>query len=523
MIASARRILADGSGRAAALLTLTVTGVIPWMVWGPKPPYRIPVVNVAHVACDLLAALAIWLASGRPGTPPRAAAAWRWIALAQLAYAAGDGLWAYYESVLRIDPWPSAADVFYLLFYPLMLAGVLMFPRAPQSGLERVKFTLDAGTVLVGGWMVIWYFVLGPTVIEAGDAVTRLWSAAYPSGNIVLLFAAATLVLRETRGASRLAAALLTLGIAVFLAADLVFGYLSLLDRYETGSWPDGLYMLTRLLLAWAAVVDGRVRSRGPEDAPQPADRPRGAYLRLGALALGYGVLVLSSHAAVGPGPAPGPLLYGAMIITALVAAREAVTARENQALVAHLRTLARTDPLTGLLSRGEFLLQAEREFARFRIYRRPLSIVMMDLDDLKAINDRLGHDAGDRALAATGRILAEHLRSGDLVARYGGDEFAALLVDTDAASAEATAARIREQVARTLRLAISTGVAQAQDTLPGLQATLEEADRRMYEAKRARGAPPAPPAAPGAPIPPSARPAVSATGREAPIRSRFP
>jgi diguanylate cyclase (GGDEF)-like protein len=492
MIASARRILAYGGGRVAALLTLTVALLTPWMGWGSKLPYHTAVFNVAHVACDLLAALAIWLASGRPGMPPRATAAWRWIALAQVAYAGGDALWAYYESILRIDPWPSAADVFYLLFYPLMLAGVLVFPRAPQTRPERAKFALDAGTVLVGGWMVIWYFVLGPTVLDAGDAATRLWSAAYPVGNIVLLFAAATLALREPRGASRAAAAILTAGIVAFLAADLVFGYLSVLDRYATGRWPDGLYLLTRLLIAWAAVVDGNVRPRHRDDVAPPAAHSRGASLRLGALALGYGVLLLSSHTAAGPGPAPRPLLYGAIVITALVAAREVLTARENQALVAHLRALARTDPLTGLLTRGEFLLQAEREFARFRVYRRPLSIVMIDLDDLKALNDRLGHEAGDRALAATGRLLAEHLRSSDLVARYGGDEFVALLIDTDAAGAEAAAARIREQVARTLGLTISTGVAQAQEVLPGLQATLEEADRRMYETKRGRGAAPA-------------------------------
>ena len=485
------------SGHIAAVLAIIPVAYVAWIIWGNALPHRTATANGIAVGYDLLSAAAVWAAARHPRMPRTLARAWNVIALALLSYAAGDGLWMYYENVLGIDPWPSPADVLYLLFYPLMMAGMLLFPHAPQGRLERVKFWLDGSTVLIGGWMVVWYFVLGPTVRGSSELTTRIMSAAYPIGDLVLAFGATGLALRSRRDGISASLAVLAAGAFTFFVADIVFGYLSILERYEGGSWVDVLYLLARFTIVCGATVGASLASAAQTgDRVGTGERSHADFLPLLAVTLGYAVLFVSGRSS-GSAAHAAPLLYGAIIITLLVGIREVITARENARLVGQLRAVARTDELTGLLSRAEFVAQAEREFARFRRYRQPVAIIVLDLDGFKDINDRYGHLAGDRALVHVAGELSEGLRTTDLIARYGGDEFIVLLSDTDFRGASATASRIAQRISerpflwegREIRLDISAGVAEAQEAFPGLAATIEDADLRMYAAKRVRQA----------------------------------
>lgn len=158
------------------------------------------------------------------------------------------------------------------------------------------------------------------------------------------------------------------------------------------------------------------------------------------------------------------------------------------------LRELAQTDALTGLANIRAFRVQLERESKRAHRYRTPLTCVMADLDQLKAINDELGHAAGDRAIAAVAAILREQLRETDLGARYGGDEFVVLLPQTEAAEGLIYAERVRTRLAqahlmvgeRQVTLGVSFGVAcQAPDGAGGAEALLAAADEALYAAKQ--------------------------------------
>ena len=151
------------------------------------------------------------------------------------------------------------------------------------------------------------------------------------------------------------------------------------------------------------------------------------------------------------------------------------------------------TDPLTGLLTRRAFLERLDREHSRARRYPQPIAVLMLDVDRLKAINDRGGHAAGDAALRAMAAAIANGLRAADTAGRIGGDEFAVLVPEADAAAALTLAERIRSTAERTEAPAdtsptVSIGVAAAAGGEGWTaSALLDRADRALYAAK-ARG-----------------------------------
>jgi diguanylate cyclase (GGDEF)-like protein len=172
--------------------------------------------------------------------------------------------------------------------------------------------------------------------------------------------------------------------------------------------------------------------------------------------------------------------------------AAQALIALENAHLHGLVQRQAVTDELTGLANRRRFLAQLETEVARSRRSGSPLALVLSDLDDFKQVNDRYGHEAGDKTLRAFADILRAAVRDIDLPVRLGGEEFAILLPDTNLDGGANLAERIRATLAATkiesgadrIRVTASFGVscfpaAAAADEL------LVDADRRLYDAKR--------------------------------------
>jgi diguanylate cyclase (GGDEF)-like protein len=155
---------------------------------------------------------------------------------------------------------------------------------------------------------------------------------------------------------------------------------------------------------------------------------------------------------------------------------------------------LAETDALTGLTNRRHFLELAARELARSRRYGSPMSLVLVDLDHFKRVNDKYGHLVGDQVLTAAAHALASGLREIDVIARHGGEEFAVLLPETDLAGAREVAERSCRRLAEAVtivdgtevRITASMGVASATAGAASLDDLLGRADRAMYGAKRA-------------------------------------
>ncbi len=488
-----REWLRDRTGRFALVLGVYALLFILWVAFGASRfPNRVAIGDLAFPPMGLTATLLAWRLGSHPSLHRRARLAWRIVALALFFYVAGDVLWSYYEVLLGTDPFPSLADVGYLLFYPTLMLGLVSFPFAPQTKASRLKFWLDAGTVVLGGWMIVWYFVLGPTALAGhSEMVDTVLSVAYPIGDLVLIFGAASVLLRDPEGGSRRALGITAAGITAFLIADISFGYRDLQGLYQAGDWPDAFWMLAWFLIAASALYQSWWASRKPVAEPWPPEDVKGiSSLPYVAVVLGYALLFIAGRFAT---PYPlGGLLYAAIAITAFVLLRQLTVMGENLQLLADMRALATIDGLTGLLNRRQFFELAEREFARYQRYKHPLTAIMLDIDNFKEINDQHGHLAGDQVLQIVAEQLRIELRKVDLAGRYGGDELVILLPETDLHDASRVAQRLLTAVAEhplpfgqhLLKISLSAGVTAANGT-PSLTILLHRADEALYEAKQ--------------------------------------
>src|SRR2546430_3708917 len=121
---------------------------------------------------------------------------------------------------------------------------------------------------------------------------------------------------------------------------------------------------------------------------------------------------------------------------------------KELESTNVRLKETSFKDDLTGLYNRRFFSVRLEEEMSRYRRFNHPVSLVLMDLDGFKAVNDEMGHMEGDETLRDIGQILMKHSRGINVVSRYGGDEFVVLLVETSKSGARLYADRIRQVVA---------------------------------------------------------------------------
>ncbi|MEB3339816.1 diguanylate cyclase [Okeania sp.] len=165
----------------------------------------------------------------------------------------------------------------------------------------------------------------------------------------------------------------------------------------------------------------------------------------------------------------------------------------ELEDALAEVQKLANTDPLTGVLNRRSLFNAAHQEFNRVRRYGPPFSILLMDLDNFKKVNDNYGHQVGDKALCTVVKTIQNTIRKVDFLGRYGGEEFIAILPETHGEQALILAERIRKTVANrviktdpgNLQLTVSIGVTTYSVNDQSIDDMILRADQGVYQAKQ--------------------------------------
>ena len=393
--------------------------------------------------------------------------AWWLFAAGTLLWAGGDAVYSYYVHGLHQDPFPSVADALYLGAYPLLAAGLFVLVRQ-RAGRSRAA-VLDASIVATGAGLVLWTFVMQPIAHDGTVGVgTRVVGLAYPAFDALLLAVLARLLVsgavRDT-GIRLLAASLVLL-----TCADVAYSVVTAYTSYD-GGLVDAGWLLSYVLWAAAALHPSSRRAARAADTGEDALRfgwPRLLTLASSSL-LAPGVLLVQG--VTQPRDIDWlPVGACAVVLFLLVGVRMA-------GLVRQVRRLAVRDDLTGLANRRELELRIRAALGS------PAMVALIDLDDFKAINDRLGHDVGDRLLIAVAERLRSVARPGDTVARLGGDEFALLVPSGDVSVFAEALKRPFVAGAHKLLVRASIGVADCRGTAEAFE-PLRRADVAMYAAK---------------------------------------
>jgi diguanylate cyclase len=448
----------------------------------------------SHVVYQLIGVsgvVAIWVGNRRN----RNGSAWTALLLGIVLWVGGDGVWNCYRWVTGTEaPFPSAADVLYLLAYlPLLVALALLV----RGGRPRTSDLVDASIVGLAAGLLIWFAAIAPSAeAHQSSTLAAAVTVIYPTMDYLLLVG--VIQLAFAGGLRNTSLRWATAAFATVLVTDVIYARMRIDSSFTAGSWVNIGYFAFYVLLGAAALSPSARASA--ESAASPYGRltlPRLALLTAALLAT---PATIGFDAATHPNDVRALALIGALIavlvllrLSLLFVERDELDLQRRAAQMA-LTQMAYQDGLTQLANRRA-LYESMAE-AMEQAGDRSTGLLFVDLDGFKAVNDTYGHAAGDEVLAEVAQRLRGTVRGGDLVARHGGDEFVVLLRGLPAGRADELALQRANHIREALGAPITTGAGEfALSASIGLAmhprdgATPDDlirvADQRMYEAKR--------------------------------------
>ncbi|MFN2464291.1 MAG: EAL domain-containing protein [Candidatus Dormibacteria bacterium] len=454
------------------------------------------------VFMTVLVAATIMVATGRIRCPFRDRWLWSLILLGISLNVLGYIHWYVIPVTHHVQPaFPSLADALYLgADGAWMLSLAILIWRRANGHLRGP--TLDAVMMTAGLASLSYSFSIEPTIHASGSSVITLAVAiAYPLIDLFLFGSVVWLV--TNRGDRNPVLWLLVLWIGGQFVGDSLFTQATLTGTFRLGDWTMAAWLVSYASLGAAALHPDRA------NFALPTGQARGLAVRKVLL---FGIIAL-----IGPGVALGEALFGngldladiivlstlAAVIFILILVRLVGVVRDLGHSEQVSRHLSLHDGLTGLANRVLLVDRTAQAMAALPRSDGAISLLMLDLDGFKKVNDELGHEAGDDLLRHVARSLASSIRPSDTAARLGGDEFCVLLADGDEAAAAIVADRIVADMAAPSDLRESSipvlgkiGIATFRGGERTVEDLLLEADDAMYAAKAGAANRPAMPAA---------------------------
>ncbi|QWF78622.1 diguanylate cyclase [Amycolatopsis sp. CA-230715] len=471
-----------GRARTAAWSAYLITGVLVTALYYVVVSLGLNSAISVTLYCLVSAssAVAVLVSTARGRTAPRAP--WLFIGVSQLVYAAADTVFYVSHFVLGDTTFPGLADVLYLSHYPFIVVGLIVLIRLRNPGGD-VQGVLDAAMLVVVAGTLSWLYLIGPNARADTPGVAKLASIGYPILDLAMLSVSLLLILGG--GRRPVSFFFLSANLVAFFAADSIYVFQQLAGTYQVGNFLDAIWLSGNLALGAAALHP---------TAKQVSERAPASDHRLGAgriIALLTAALVAPLILLVQYGR--GELRDVPVVAVACAVLFVLIITRLGGLVIQH-RQLAITDGLTGLYTRRFFETQLPLELARARRSGSRLTVLIVDVDRFKAINDRYGHPAGDRVLVEVVARLREVTRNGDVLARYGGEEFALLAPGIGPEELHTVAERLREttrsapvRISDEVSVPVTVSVGAAVFPLHG--ATPLElvtiADRALYTAKQ--------------------------------------
>jgi len=379
---------------------------------------------------------------------------------------------------------PAVADALYVAAYPILGAGLLAFARRRTPGSDAPS-ALDATIIAVGASLLYWIFLVQPLAVDPDlGTAAKIVQGAYPIMDLMILVIAVRMVLGT--GMRTASFVLLSTSVTLLLAADTGYAVLDLLGVDQFVSPLDAVWMISYALLGAAGLHPSMRRI---DEHRTVATRDAG-IARLAPLA----VAVLTAPAVQVVQYLRGDDVHVLLVATACAAMFLLVMAR-MMGLINAQRTAAITDGLTGLKTRRYFAQALATEIQRVGRTGQSITVLIVDVDHFKQVNDSYGHPGGDQALIEIARRLTLGSRAGTVIARYGGEEFALLLPATGPEGAATAAENIRRAVGGTpitvrpdthVTITASIGAACLPEHADTPETLILAADHALYSAKDA-------------------------------------
>lgn len=395
-------------GPGYAILIGAVLVYLSWQAFHWLPLDQAPAGDLLFLPISLAAAYFSWRASRRAAASRRLRRAWRLIALGLAGQTLGTISQIAFDDLLEISAYPSIADIFYLSFYPLMLAGVLSFPAMRRGGRQALELILDCAIVAVGGSALVVYLVLGPEAVAGSTPLEAIVTIAYPAGDMILLVGLGAAVMRGTVPEVRASLRWLAVAIALFIVGDLIFGYVILHNGYEGGDPVDVAYFLAFACFIVAATRHGA--AVGTATLAPRASEVRVSRLPYLAVAGCVSVLVFEEQ-----GQPFLPDLSIALIVavaTALVMARQLLSQgslRQSRERLAQAQALSQLGSWEWDVERDR--IEISKEEARILGMERPPEFDMGQAMGFVHAEDRKEVEDAVNASLASGDPLTRELR----------------------------------------------------------------------------------------------------------------
>jgi len=416
---------------------------------------------------------------------PTHTATWYLLAASKVLWLVGMVTFSRYSFTGGEHPLRYRSDVFVLSSYLVLMVALLILIRSRSPARDFAPF-LDAAIVGTGTGVLLWVLLISPIVATAPSGPALLVALAYPVADVLILVLLGRLA--TTPGERSPSYWLLFGGQAGLLGSDIAYSVVTTYGLHA--GWPIEAGWLLSSVLTAAAVLHPSVRNLA-----EPADEDAGSFTvrRIAMLAVFIMVppAVLVLEGLIRPERIDWlPISAGMALLSVLALARANGLIARISFQANRLDSLAMHDALTGLPNRRLFELTVGAALAQ----KRPVQVGLVDLDDFKAVNDRLGHTAGDRLLVEVGQLLRERVRGDDLVARLGGDEFVVARVDGVQPEQDGPWQRIVHALrapievdGHRLLIRASVGLADGAGTREPLE-VVRRADIAMYAAKEAGG-----------------------------------
>jgi diguanylate cyclase (GGDEF)-like protein len=492
--------------------------------------FRSQVFNIAEIFFNLIAMLGLWLAARqvRP-LSKKYHAAWMFLFLSSATILVADLIWRFSSNSNIPNTIVTLSDGFYIIEYLCFFAAFGIFCAQRFNRIEWLKRALDISIILIATLIAFLIYVYKPTInmVDSKTYSGTLLLLFYPLADFILMFAALAVIYFKPRNLYLVPFWLILLGLTVMSVTDYFFSVQMIKSAYSASGLVNMGWWYSDLLLGLAGFVQYRflTAKQGTDSILAKTTAFRkwisswAVYFPYVMVVVTYGLFIFYHNSDL---KILRELLTGLGAIIGFVLVRQIIVIAENRQLLSSLSQAnhklklqtqdlqgeiekssliqeklsydAMHDALTGLSNRVLFTNRLEHAFEKTK--RNPgliYSVLFLDLDNFKSINDILGHNAGDLALIELGQRLGKCIRMEDTLARFGGDEFVILLENSEDKDVTLSVAnRILLELQRPflhnetkVMVTCSIGIVQSIQGYRNPEEVLRDVDIAMYTAKK--------------------------------------